>query len=210
MSKWGWGNPYKNYMTNQRGSTQWNNQGYVKRTNQNMKRTEVSKKSRKVVLVHGLFSSPKKFQAYENSLRSKGYQVVTIKHNMPLKPSDHTKVRKFLNRHSDADHFIGHSYGGMAIASHKSIPESKIITLNSPFARRGTNYTMNKDFLNVINPISVLKSEHKMKGDHRTLPHLERLMNEAKMRNYNQQMQQRNRQTQFNRMAMDWNTYTNR
>ena len=62
-------NPYKNYMTNFRGSTKYNNQGYIKRTNRNMKRTEVSKPSRKIVLMHGLFSSPKKFQAYENSLK---------------------------------------------------------------------------------------------------------------------------------------------
>lgn len=201
-----WGNPYKNYMTNYRGSTKYNKQGYIKREKAKMQQ----KKSRKIVLMHGLFSSPKKFAAYENALKAKGYQVVTMKHNMPLKPTDHIKVRKFLNTHKDADHFIGHSYGGMAIASHPGIDSKKIITLNSPFARKGTNYTMNRDFLNVINPVSYLKSEHKLKGDHRTLPHLERLMNEAKIRNYNQQMQRRNRQMQYNRMVMDWNTYTNR
>jgi pimeloyl-ACP methyl ester carboxylesterase len=125
-------NPYKNYMTNQRGSTKWKHQGYVKRE----KKMPGKTKSRKIVLMHGLFSSPKKFQAYENSLKAKGYQVVTLKHNMPLKPTDHLKVRKFLDQHRDADHFIGHSYGGMAIASHPGIPSNKIITLNSPFARK--------------------------------------------------------------------------
>lgn len=202
-----WGNPYKNYMTNRRGSTKWKSQGYVKR----QKMSPPGKtKSRKIVLMHGLFSSPKKFQAYEKSLKAKGYQVVTLKHNMPLKPSDHKKVRKFLNQHKDADHFIGHSYGGMAIASHPGIPSNKIITLNSPFARKGTNYTMNKDFLNIINPVSYLKSEHKLKGDHSTLPHLERLMNENNIRNYNRIMQKQNRQMQFNRMSNDWKTYQNR
>ena len=201
-----WGNPYKNYMTNFRGSTKYNNQGYVKRT----RSTQKSKPSRKIVLMHGLFSSPKKFQAYENSLKAKGYQVVTLKHNMPLKPSDHKKVRKFLETHKDADHFIGHSYGGMAIASHPGIPSNKIITLNSPYARKGTNYTNTKDFLNVINPISYLKSEHKLKGDHTTLPHLERLMSENNIRNYNRLMQKHNRQMQYKRMSVDWKTYQNR
>ena len=146
-------------------------------------------KKPKIVLVHGLFSSPKKFESYTRVLENKGYRVITVKHQMPLRPSDHRKVKRALELHSDAEHFIGHSYGGMAIASNKNIPENKIITLNSPYAKRGTNYTMNKDFLNVINPYSYLKSEHKLKGDHRTLPHLERLMNENNIRNYNRLME---------------------
>ena len=165
---------------------------------------------KKVVLLHGLFSSPKKFAEYEYKLRVRGYKVVTMKHNMPLNPADHLKVRKFLDKHKDADHFIGHSYGGMAIANHPGIPSRKIITLNSPFAKKGTNYTMNRDFLNIINPVSYMLSEHKLKGDHTTLPGLNRVMHENNMNNYNRIMSKYSGQMQFNRMSSDWKAYQNR
>ena len=108
FSKWGFGNPYKNYMTNQKGSTKWKEQGYIKNVKNSSPGNKVNKN--KVVLVHGLFSSPKKFSKMKAQLKQQGFQVVTVTHKMPMKPTDHLKVRKFLDMHSYAGLFIGHSY----------------------------------------------------------------------------------------------------
>lgn len=130
----------------------------------------------KILLIHGLFSSPEKFYDYEQYFKKMNYQVITIKHDMPKKFWQHWKIKKLIKSMIDIDLYIGHSYGGMVL-SRCGIPGDKIITINSPFVRKGYNYRASYDILNLLDLYNIAFVECVIKGDHSKIPAIKKLIN---------------------------------
>lgn len=107
-------------------------------------------------LIHGYRSSGAKWDEYVEELQERGYVCHVVEYDSFLPYVDYTAIKYALRAHlnrnghtytSENVYFIGHSQGGMHISDNYAIPEDKIITINSPFARRGFNYRNERDLL---------------------------------------------------------------
>lgn len=121
-------------------------------------------------MIHGLFSSSKKFDREKRALEKAGHNVVVINYKTDLPWKMNQEIDRKLKSHSDADLFIGHSYGGLYLAQNRNIKSNKIVTINSPGVRRGHNYQNVDDPLSVIDPISSVLAESHGTGGHGKLP----------------------------------------
>lgn len=106
----------------------------------------------KVVLIHGLYSNPKRWAKEKAEFESMGYEVVTVSYKTGRPVDMNREIDMQVARHQDADIFVGHSYGGMYLDQNTRIPGDRIVTINSPGARRGHNFQGVFDPFNVIDP----------------------------------------------------------
>lgn len=124
------------------------------------------------VLVHGLFSSAKgtSLRSLQAQLEADGYKVVFIDYNsLGGNPDD--EIQKVLDENSNAQvTVIGHSLGGKHVTdvalNNKGRPNTRFVTVNSPFAVDGAgveNYkNTNDELLNIVGwfaPIFYSKSD---------------------------------------------------
>lgn len=128
----------------------------------------------KVVLIHGLFSSGKKWEKQKAELEKQGHDVVVIEYSTGLPWEMNKEIDSKIP--GDADLYIGHSYGGLYLAQNYSIPSNKIVTVNSPGAERGHNYQNVQDPLALINPVAAFYAENKSPGGHSKLPPVDQLI----------------------------------
>jgi hypothetical protein len=129
-----------------------------------------------VVLIHGLFSDGSRWDRTKAEFEAAGWNVVVIEYDSSWN-SPHAMNSELDSRvPQDADLYVGHSYGGMYL-DQSNIPSDRIVTINSPGARRGHNFNAVADPLNILDPASAAMSESVQSGGHSTTPSATQIIN---------------------------------